>query len=39
MKKTAKGWIKTKRVHRVLGWRENLKKRVVQVIHEAKARE
>lgn len=32
------GWIKSKRVHRVTGWRDNLKSRVCQVIRQAKAR-
>jgi predicted protein tyrosine phosphatase len=33
-----KGWIKAKRVHRVEGWKENLKNRVLLVIDEAKKR-
>lgn len=32
------GWIKAKRVHRVEGWRDNLKKRVVQVITDSHGR-
>jgi hypothetical protein len=33
-----KGWIKASRVYRVEGWQENLKKRVLLVIDEAKGR-
>jgi hypothetical protein len=33
-----KGFIKAKRVHRVQGWRENLKNRAIQVIQQAKTR-
>lgn len=29
------GWVKAKRVHRVEGWRDNLRKRVVQVITDS----
>lgn len=32
------GWIKTARVYRVEGWKNNLKSRVVQVISQAKGR-
>lgn len=32
------GWIKSARVYRVMGWKENLKERVVQVISDAKKR-
>ena len=35
---TNAGWIKSKRVHRVVGWRENLKSRVIQVIKQSEAR-
>lgn len=33
-----KGWIKAKRVHRVQGWAENLKSRILQVIKQSEAR-
>lgn len=36
--RTDKGWIKSKRVHRVENWRENLKGRILQVIRQSKAR-
>lgn len=36
--RTNSGWIKSARVYRVMGWRENLKTRVCQVIADAKAR-
>ena len=36
--KTDKGWIKSKRVHRVEGWRDNLKSRIVQVIKDSNQR-
>lgn len=32
------GWIKSARVYRVEGWRNNLKERVIQVIRMAKGR-
>jgi len=32
------GWIKSNRVHRVEGWRNNLKARILKVIEQAKAR-
>lgn len=35
---TNAGWIKSARVYRVEGWRENLKERVTQVIADAKKR-
>ena len=35
---TDKGWIKGKRVHRVEGWADNLKARVIGVIGEARER-
>jgi hypothetical protein len=36
--KTDKGFIKAKRVHRVEGWRDNLQKRVIQVITDSHQR-
>jgi hypothetical protein len=36
--RTGQGWIKTKRVHRVEGWKANLKARVTKVIEQSKAR-
>ena len=36
--KTQRGFVKAKRVHRVEGWRDNLKKRVIQVITDAHGR-
>jgi hypothetical protein len=36
--KTNSGWIKTSRVYRVEGWKNNLKTRVLQVITDAKNR-
>jgi len=36
--KTDRGFIKAKRVHRVEGWRNNLEKRVIQVITESHKR-
>jgi hypothetical protein len=36
--KNHRGWIKGTRVHRVMGWKDNLKNRVLKVIEQAKAR-
>ena len=36
--KTNAGWIKSSRVYRVLGWKDNLKERVCQVIRDAEKR-
>lgn len=36
--KTHTGFIKAKRIHRVLGWKENLQNRVLQVIKQAHGR-
>ena len=33
-----RGWIASKRVHRVTGWEANLKARVLKVIEQSKAR-
>ena len=33
-----RGWIKARRVHRVMGWKENLKSRILQVIKQSEAR-
>ena len=33
-----RGWIKARRVHRVEGWRDNLKNRILQVIKQSEAR-
>lgn len=35
---TNKGWIKTARVHRVEGWKNNLKNRVLKAIQQSNAR-
>lgn len=32
------GWIKARRVHRVMGWQNNLRARVLKVIEQSKAR-
>ncbi len=36
--KNHRGWIKARRVHRVMGWQHNLRERVIQVIKQSEAR-